>query len=130
LGVAKAIALTVPHGPKEKVKTKLTSTAIQDILETVFISLPPFLISMDYRKDSSTSRIVPEFHPSRQASGAATFLNRKLDFPKKRFLVSTYEVGEGWSEKRQKSLKADEGLLAGVKQNLRNPLFIIRSRRL
>jgi hypothetical protein len=42
--VAKAMALTGPHGPKLKVKTKTTSTSIQDILEIVFITLPPFLI--------------------------------------------------------------------------------------
>jgi hypothetical protein len=73
------MTLAGPHGPAEKAKAKLTNTTIQDILKIFFISLPPFLISMDYKKDFSTSRIVPEFHPSRQASGAATFLNRKLE---------------------------------------------------
>jgi hypothetical protein len=65
--------LAGPHGPAEKVKAKLTNTTIQDILEIVFISLPPFLISMDYKRDSSTSIIVLECHPSRQASGAAAY---------------------------------------------------------
>jgi hypothetical protein len=73
LGVAKAMALPGPHGPKEKVKTKLTSTTIQDILKIFLIFLPPFLISMSYKWDSSTSAIFLEFHPFRQVPGAATF---------------------------------------------------------
>jgi hypothetical protein len=62
-----------PHGPAEKLKAKLTNTTIQKILEIVLISLPPFLISMDYKTDSSTSINILAYLPSRQVSGAAAF---------------------------------------------------------